>query len=204
MSSPTLPAQDTAEQLDQVSKSLSNLNDMSSTFSKSIATGLTQAITQGKSLDTVLQSVAKTVSNSSLKQALSPISTTIGNGLNDALQGVTTSIGNVFSSLFGFRSGGVFQGGGISPFADGGVVSSPTYFPMSGGSTGLMGEAGAEAIMPLARGPDGKLGVAGGGGQAPVNVTFNVQTPDTNGFQQSQTQITSMLARAVGRGRRGL
>lgn len=204
MSTPAIPAQDTADQLDQVSKSLSSLNDMSGTFSRSIATGLTQAIAQGKSLDTVLQGVAKTVSNSALKQALSPISTTIGNGLNDALQGVTTSIGNVFSSLFGFRSGAVFQGGGISPFADGGVVASPTYFPMSGGATGLMGEAGAEAIMPLARGADGKLGVAGGGGQAPVNITFNVQTPDTNGFQQSQVQITSLLARAVGRGRRGL
>jgi len=58
--------------------------------------------------------------------------------------------------------------------------------------------------MPLQRGPDGRLGVAAGGGAPPMNVTFNIQTPDTAGFAQSQTQITSMLARAVGRGRRGL
>jgi phage-related minor tail protein len=108
-----------------------------------------------------------------------------------------------FQSLLGFRDGGVFNGGRVQPFASGGIISSPTYFPLSG-ATGLMGEAGAEAVMPLQRGPDGKLGVAGGGTQAPVNVTFNVSTPDTQGFAQSQAQITSMLARAVGRGRRGL
>ena len=198
------PAGDAADQFDHVSKSLSDLNDLSGTFSKSITTAFGQAVVQGKNLDTVLQNVARTVSNGALKQALNPISSSIGNGINDALNGVTNSITSAFSSLFGFRSGGVFQNGSISPFADGGVVSSPTYFPMSGGSTGLMGEAGAEAIMPLQRGPDGKLGVSGGGGPPPVNVTFNVSTPDTQGFAQSQTQITAMLARAVGRGRRGL
>jgi lambda family phage tail tape measure protein len=191
------PAGDTAAQLDQVTKSMTELNDLSGTFSKSITTAFSQAVVQGKSLDTVLQNVAKTVSNSALKQALNPISSSIGTSLNTALQGA-------FSSLFGFRAGGVFQNGRVSPFADGGVVSSPTYFPISGGSTGLMGEAGAEAIMPLQRGPDGKLGVAGGSGPPQMNVTFNVTTPDTAGFAQSQTQITSMLARAVARGQRGL
>ena len=62
--------------------------------------------------------------------------------------------------------GEVFSGGNIVPFATGGVVSRPTTFPMSGGRTGLMGEAGyPEAIMPLARGADGKLGIRTGGGQ---------------------------------------
>lgn len=58
-----------------------------------------------------------------------------------------------------FANGGVLQNGKTQAFADGGVVNSPTYFPMAGGNTGLMGEAGAEAIMPLKRGSDGKLGV---------------------------------------------
>ena len=199
-----IPTAETSAQIDQVTKSMSDLNDLSGTFSKSMTNAFSQAVVQGKSLDTVLQNVAKTVSNGALKQALNPISSSIGTGINSAMQGLTTSITGIFSSLFGFRSGGVFQGGGVSPFADGGVVSSPTYFPMSGGSTGLMGEAGAEAIMPLRRGPDGRLGVASGGGPAPMNVTFNVSTPDTAGFAQSQTQITSMLARAVSRGQRGL
>jgi phage-related minor tail protein len=61
------------------------------------------------------------------------------------------------------------------PFANGGVVSSPTFFPMAGRNTGLMGEAGPEAIMPLAR-INGKLGVrmAGGSGGSEVGVYVNV------------------------------
>lgn len=49
-------------------------------------------------------------------------------------------------------------------------------FPMSGGNTGLMGEAGPEAILPLKRGPDGKLGVESSGGSVVVNQTINVST----------------------------
>lgn len=70
--------------------------------------------------------------------------------------------GSLFSSifsLFGFAKGGVFSGGGVIPFANGGVVTRPTLFPMAGGRTGLMGEAGEEAIIPLRRGRDGRLGV---------------------------------------------
>jgi phage-related minor tail protein len=52
---------------------------------------------------------------------------------------------------------------GCTPFADGGVVGGPTCFRWQGGDVGLMGEAGAEAILPLQRGPDGRLGVAAAG-----------------------------------------
>ncbi len=71
--------------------------------------------------------------------------------------------GSLFSGLgglFGFARGGVFNAGNVIPFANGGVVSSATGFAMSGGRMGVMGEAGPEAIMPLKRGKDGKLGVA--------------------------------------------
>ena len=67
---------------------------------------------------------------------------------------------------------------------------------------GLMGEAGPEAIMPLQRGPDGKLGVrAAGGGQA-VNVVMNITTPDAKSFEASQSQIAARMGRAIGRGHR--
>ena len=75
--------------------------------------------------------------------------------------------------------GGVWRGGSqVTAFANGGVVGGPTYFPMSGGKTGLMGEAGPEAIMPLKRGADGKLGVqvSGGGEQVVVNQNINIST----------------------------
>ncbi len=72
---------------------------------------------------------------------------------------------------------------GVQMFADGGaftnsVVSKPTAFGMAGGKTGVMGEAGAEAIMPLTRTSSGKLGVmamgGGGAGATQINVEVNI------------------------------
>ena len=93
--------------------------------------------------------------------------------------------------------------GHVVPFAAGGVVSTPSYFPM-GRYVGLMGEAGAEAILPLQRGADGRLGVAASGGGGSVNVVFNVTTQDAASFRKSEAQVTGMLARAVSRGARTL
>lgn len=93
--------------------------------------------------------------------------------------------GNIWGTLFGALLGGgsptpnangnAFAGGRVTPFADGGVVDGPTLFPMAGSKTGLMGEAGPEAIMPLKR-INGKLGVAstGGGGQTVVNQPITI------------------------------
>ncbi len=81
-----------------------------------------------------------------------------------------TAVGTLFRGLLGFADGGAFSKG-VQFFANGGVVNSPTMFQHSGG-LGVMGEAGAEAIMPLKRGSDGKLGVAvsGGAGGDTINV----------------------------------
>jgi Phage-related minor tail protein len=76
------------------------------------------------------------------------------------------------ASIFGFAKGGVFQGGNVTAFADGGVVAQATNFAMSGGRMGLMGEAGPEAIMPLTRGPGGKLGVQAHGGGGTLRVVI--------------------------------
>jgi len=90
-------------------------------------------------------------------------------------------IGGFFSSLFGFANGAAFSGGSVVPFATGGVVNSPTFFPMTGGKSGVMGEAGPEAIMPLTR-VGGKLGVravGGGGGAQSVHVTVGLAADAT-------------------------
>ena len=104
------------------------------------------------------------------------------------------------SGMMPFAKGGSFSAGRVVPFASGGIVSGPVSFPMRGGR-GLMGEAGPEAIMPLTRGADGRLGVRtqGGGG---VHVTMNISTPDVRGFERSQSQIAAEMARALGRASR--
>lgn len=70
------------------------------------------------------------------------------------------------------EDGNVFDQRGFVPFAKGGVVSGPTIFPFANG-TGLMGEAGPEAIMPLSRGSDGKLGVVAANGNSAPKITIN-------------------------------
>jgi lambda family phage tail tape measure protein len=104
-------------------------------------------------------------------------------------------------------NGNAFSGGNVIPFAKGGVVSSPMLFPMSGGQTGLMGEAGPEAIMPLKRGKDGKLGVASGGSSTQVNIYNSnggqVQTSerqDPNGNKVIDIYIKKAVAEAFARG----
>jgi hypothetical protein len=98
----------------------------------------------------------------------------IVNGISGSLGG-SGKAGNFLSSILGSADGNVFSGGSqIQAYANGGVVDGPTYFPMSGSKTGLMGEAGPEAIMPLKRGSNGKLGVeASGGGSQAINITQN-------------------------------
>ena len=87
---------------------------------------------------------------------------------------VETMVQSIKRSIFPFADGGVIQSGKqVQAYANGGVVGGPTYFPMAGGKTGLMGEAGPEAIMPLKRGKGGKLGVEASGDTGAVNIVQN-------------------------------
>ncbi|NUW69155.1 phage tail tape measure C-terminal domain-containing protein, partial [Vibrio coralliilyticus] len=83
---------------------------------------------------------------------------------------IVKSLGFDFSA-----KGNAFSQGVKLAFAQGGVVARPTVFAMANGRTGLMGEAGPEAILPLSRDARGRLGVsaANAGGQAP-NIQVNV------------------------------
>ena len=99
--------------------------------------------------------------------------------------------------------GGVFTK--VNAYANGGIVSSPTNFPMAGNQVGLMGEAGPEAIMPLKRGANGKLGVqmeGGGGGQSVViNQSFNFQANGDDSVKkliaQAAPQIANMTKKSM-------
>lgn len=169
-----------------------------SSMSRSIGSGLRRAfdglVFDGMRLSDALRTVASSVVDSAYNAAISPVQNALGGAVANGINGL-------FSGMSLFERGGAFSGGRVTPFARGGVVQGPTSFPMRGG-TGLMGEAGPEAIMPLARGADGRLGVATSGGGRPVQVTMNISTPDTDGFRRSQTQIAAQLSRAMARGQR--
>jgi lambda family phage tail tape measure protein len=85
-------------------------------------------------------------------QVVDPLAESAGSFLTNLIGGITKT-----------QADGGAWSNGVQMFAKGGVVSSATMFGHSGG-LGVMGEAGPEAIMPLKRGRDGKLGVAAAGG----------------------------------------
>ncbi len=144
--------------------SLRALTGQANSFSGAISRAFRDAVTGGKSFESVLSNLALKLAGLALDRALQPVTSAIGSGI-DAL----------FKS-FGLAHGGVVAGGAVQPFAEGGVVAQPTLFPLARG-LGLIGEAGAEAVLPLARGPDGTLGVKSGAAQ-PIAVTFNVTAAD--------------------------
>lgn len=109
---------------------------------------------------------------------------------------LTTGDFSRMDRLIPSANGNAFGPSGVIPFANGGIVNEPTLFKFSQG-TGLMGEAGQEAIMPLKRGPDGKLGVSGSGQQVVVNNNFTISGPTD---RRTQMQIAAAAASGAQRG----
>lgn len=116
---------------------------------------------------------------------------------------VANMAGSLFGgsgSLFGSANGNVFGSSGVMAFANGGVVNSPTIFPFANG-TGLMGEAGPEAIMPLKRGPDGKLGVAASGGASGsqgISIMVNVDASGKTTTSGNDAKNMAQLGKRIG------
>jgi phage-related protein len=124
-----------------------NLGSSFASAFQGMADQLTDFVTTGKaSFGDFARSVLKDLSNILIKFALF-----------QALKAIVPG-GSAFGKFLGFADGAAFAQNGIQPFARGGIVDRPTLFPFANG-TGLMGEAGPEAIIPLKRGRDGKLGV---------------------------------------------
>jgi lambda family phage tail tape measure protein len=150
-------------------------------------------VLDGAKLSDALETVANSMINTAYSAAVKPVTDHFG-GM------IAKGIGGLFEGMMPFAQGGAFSQGRVMPFADGGVVRGPVTFPMRGG-TGLMGEAGPEAIIPLSRGSDGKLGVRAEGGRA-VHAVMNISTPDADSFRRSQSQIAAQMGRAMQRGQR--
>jgi len=171
-----------------------DLTTGSNAFARAITSAFAQGATGAKSFDTVLKSLALRLSSLSLNLALRPLTSSLAGGFE-----------KLFSGLSGVSIGATDKAATSTPvpFAKGGVIASPSFFPLGSGHAGLAGEAGPEAIMPLTRGSDGRLGVAASGA-AGGTVTVNIATPDAESFRRSETYLTGLIARAVARGQRGL
>lgn len=139
-------------------------------WANDLSQGLAQAIVNAQDLGDALTNIAKQIASSALQKLL----------------------GGWIGGLF--ADGAAFQGGRVIPFAKGGIVTKPTIFPMARGM-GLMGEAGPEAVMPLKRGSDGKLGVEGGGGTTYVTVNINAIEPQS--FAQAMRSNKAVVESVV-------
>jgi len=170
-------------ELEDVSVELERIETLADGVARSLSTALRGAALDGKSLQGVLAGVARSFADIALKAALQPLSGLVSGALEGLFAATNPALG------------------GVTPFAKGGVIATPSYFPLGQG-LGLAGEAGPEAILPLQRGPDGRLGVAGAGGGT-ITVQFAVTSPDARSFVSAEAEVSAMLLRAVRRGQRG-
>ena len=126
--------------------SFSEASRLGSRFASDLTRAFSDAALKGRSLADVLRSLALALFSHALEAALAPI---------------TSCSGKSVSRVVRYRA--------ESPFASGGVIASPVAFPLGGTRhVGIAGEAGPEAILPLSRGADGRLGVRAEGGGAPA------------------------------------
>jgi phage-related minor tail protein len=182
--------------LDGLSLKTKDLTAGAGGFARAMTQAFSASVTGGKQFDDVLKSLGLRISDLAVRLAFKPLEKSLTTGISSLLSGLTGSAGGSASSSLAAASGA------IKPFAAGGVIGTPTYFPLLGGGAGLAGEAGPEAIMPLKRSADGRLGIAGGGGGNTINV--QIATPDLDNFRRSESYITGQIARAVARGQRSL
>lgn len=200
------------EQLKQTQDELSGVKELTDAMADSFATAFEEFVTGSASAEDAFKKLAGTIIKELIRIELQNASSGKGSLIGSLFKG----LGGLFGlggggfggatalasgvpaaqslGVLGFAKGGAFSGGNIMPFASGGIVKGPTLFPMAKGA-GLMGEAGPEAIMPLKRGPDGKLGVSGGG--ANVNVNIINQAGAEVDTRQNGPDIDVIIRKAV-------
>ena len=180
-----------ADMLDSLQLKTRDLEQGANNFASAMSRAFATSLAGGRQFDDVLKSLTLRLSDLALRMAFRPLERTLASGLDSLFSGLSGIGGNVSLTA---------ASGAVKPFASGGVIGSPTYFPLAQGGIGLAGEAGPEAIMPLARGADGRLGVRSEGGNAGASVVINISTPDAESFRRSESYVAGQIARAVARG----
>lgn len=181
----TITAKDAADYMDKLKQKEQDISEFSKQAARNIQSSfadfLFDPFSQG--LDGMLKGFLQVIQRMVAEAAASGILNSLFGSYDPGGKGSgSAGLAAIFSGFFKKSAdGNVFSSGNIIPFANGGVFDQPFSFQMAGNQIGIGAEAGPEAIMPLARGADGKLGVRGGGGGNVVNFNAPVAPIDMRG-----------------------
>ena len=112
-------------------------------------------------------------------------------------QSITKPLTGWFSGLFSAKGNVLENGKHLTAYAKGGVIDSPHFKYMANGGIAVAGERGAEAILPLSRGSDGKLGVKAQGGATNVVVNVDASGSSVEGDEQGGRELGRMISVAI-------
>lgn len=177
--------------------------DLYNTIYSSIENTMMDLVTGAQSVEDAFKQMLFNIIQEIYKQQVAKPVADLGSQIFSNILGGLTGGGAPTTSLRPkirpSAKGNMFSGGyQVEAFASGGVVNGPTYFPMKGNSTGLMGEAGPEAIMPLKRASNGDLGVQVAA-QQPTEIVVTL-SPELVGniLSQAEGQSVQVVNKAAG------
>lgn len=176
--------------VDSLDGRLQELTRSAALFSRLMTAAFVQSATGARSFEESLKALYLRLSDLALRAAFRPLERGLTSGFTGLLSGLLG--GNAAST-----AGMIAAGGAVKPFAAGGVIGTPTYFPLLSGGVGLAGEAGPEAILPLQRGADGRLGVASAAGGAPASIVINIATPDASRPAVVEVEVEAVVEEAA-------
>lgn len=170
---------------------IKNIESMGKGVGGAFGRAFDDAILEGKKFSEVMIGLLKDIQAAIFKSMISqPLANAISSGVSSFFSpsgvGATKTVSVTPAAS---KHGNVFANGSIVPFATGGIIGSPMMFPMAGGKTGLAGEAGKEAILPLTRTSGGDLGVKTTGANRTV---VNVYAPPGSSVKQDSSQEGGM------------
>jgi hypothetical protein len=164
-------------------------------------TALDQIILKGGNARQVMAALLSSMASNFVRLGFNQLFSTgldgAGSLFRSLFSGGTNAAVSTSATNAALASGAMDSSGALLPFAQGGaLIRSPTYFPMANGGTALAGEAGQEAIFPLARDSRGRLGLVGGGGGG-TNITVNITTQGSSGNAASDAKAAEQIGRMV-------
>ena len=195
------------------------LSEAAQQAAEDLASGLTPAITEnavktGLSTAATAQEAATSALATKALTALTAAAAVAAKAIYAMAAAASTESGGDVANVITSVLGGGGKGG--KKFAFGGMVqASPVHFKLASGGVAEWAEAGAEAILPLKRGADGKLGVAssggGGGYSGPLVVVNDMRSGESAPVESRETQgpdgqrqielfIKDQVAGSIGRG----